>query len=61
MATITHTDVLNLAAKALEAEIAFWETRCQATGINPEEMTSEHKEKLKAVRELYKIETGKER
>ena len=60
MAVITHTEILTLAAKALEAEIAFWEARCQAARLNPREKTSECRGKLEAVCALYRIETGTE-
>ncbi|MEF2660186.1 MULTISPECIES: hypothetical protein [Eubacteriales] len=61
--SITHTEILARAAQNIEAEIRTWEV---AVSGNPEAaeiaapMIGPLREKLEAVKTLYRIETGTE-
>lgn len=60
---ITHTEILNRAIYSVKAEIADWHNKCQSLP-QPlmDEMiaqaTTSLQEKLDALKEMYRIETG---
>ena len=61
--SITHTEILCYAIRAIEAEIAEWETRCRGREDFEEmieQVTGHLKIKLKALKEMYRLETGHE-
>lgn len=58
---ITHTEILTRAIRSIDQEIGTWKARCE--GIpDAEQMIAEATaglaEKLAALNELYRIETG---
>lgn len=60
---ITHTEIFSRAIKSVEAEIDEWRRRC--AGFPQEERekmfsaaTEELRNKLEALKEMYRIETG---
>lgn len=60
---ITHTEIINRAIQSIEAEIDEWRGRCK--GLPKEQAdtyfdatTKELREKLDALKTLYRIETG---
>lgn len=60
---ITHTEILNRAIGSITAEIADWYTKCESLPqpIRDETIqkaTEPLQEKLDALKELYRIETG---
>jgi hypothetical protein len=58
---ITHTEILSRAARSIELEIEDWERKAEslpgAAGML-DQVISGLREKLEAVRTLYRIETG---
>ena len=62
---ITHTEILSRAIRSIEEEIAYWHSKCEAF---PQEQrdklfaasTMDLTEKLEALKNLYRIETGAE-
>ena len=62
---ITHTEIINRAIQSINAEIDEWRERCK--GLSKEQAdtyfeatTKELREKLDALKTLYRIETGKD-
>lgn len=55
---ITHTEILCYAIRGLEAEISKWKSLCKGNEDFFNEATAELREKLDAVKSLYRIETG---
>lgn len=62
---ITHTEILNRAIYSVEEEIANWHNKCE--GLPQEQKdkmfdyaTKELQDKLDALKEMYRIETGTE-
>ena len=60
---ITHTEIINRAIQSINAEIDEWRERCK--GLSKEQAetyfeatTKEPREKLDALKTLYRIETG---
>ena len=60
---ITHTEILNRAICSIKAEIADWHNKCESLPqpLKDEmiaQATAPLQEKLDALKELYRIETG---
>ena len=58
---ITHTEILCRAIGSLEEEIRNWESRCEGKPWLEDEIkliTAPIRDKLDAVMQLYRIETG---
>ena len=60
---ITHTEILSRAIQSINAEIDEWQGRCK--GLSKEQAdayfeatTKELREKLDALKTMYRIETG---
>ena len=63
--SITHTEIISRAIQSINAEIDEWRERCK--GLSKEQAdtyfeatTKELREKLDALKTLYRIETGKD-
>ena len=60
---ITHTEIICLAIKALNTDLTKWEQKCKNGSEEGRaifnNVTKPICEKLSALKELYKIETGK--
>lgn len=57
---ITHTEILSLALRSLDAEIGQWEKRCLRHPEMLDNATRELKAKREALAYFYQIETGTE-
>ena len=60
---ITHTEIINRAINSVKAEIADWHNKCESLPqpIRDEmiaQSTTLLQEKLEALKEMYRIETG---
>ena len=57
---ITQTEILTLAIKAINAELDKWYKLCCGDAKTYNEATTELREKLTLLHDLYKIQTGEE-
>ena len=62
---ITHTEILSRAIRSIEADIADWRTKCESLPQDQKDAmfataTADLREKLDALKTLYRIETGAE-
>lgn len=58
---ITHIEILSRAARSIELEIEDWERKAESLPSSAEmldQVTKGLREKLEALRTLYRIETG---
>ena len=60
---ITHTEIIALAIRSIEADIEEWHIKCECFPEDQVEAmftkaTAELREKLDALKTLYRIETG---
>ena len=57
---ITHTEILSLALRSIDAEIVKWEKTCLRHPEMLDEATCELKAKREALAYFYQVETGTE-